>query len=164
MNHRELRMSESLASVDSLELRHLCDMSIELDLQSIPSPAGNRTFFAILEGRVEGERLSGSFRSNGGDWVTLGSDLIGRVDVRATIETDDGELVYMTNTGRVSLHEEASAALAAGEHLTHDRIYARTAPLFETRAGHYAWLNGITTVAINEISLNHVDYRIFEVL
>jgi len=145
-------------------LRHLCDMSIDLDLQAIPSPAGNRMHFALVQGICTGERLSGTFRSNSGDWMTFGTDLIGRLDVRATLETHDSELVHMTNTGRIVLDEKTIGRLGAGEHLSSKDIYARSAPLFEAAPGPYAWLNAMTTVAVNEIALDHVDYRIFEVL
>lgn len=160
----DMEISETLASVEAPKLRHLCDMSVELDLQAIASPAGNRMHFALVSGRCEGERLAGTFRSNSGDWLTFGTDQVGRVDVRATLETDDGELIYMTNTGRLALSDETIAALGAGERLSHDRFYGRTAPLFETGSETYSWLNGISTVAINEIGLDYVGYRIFEVL
>lgn len=157
-------LSATLAEREGVELRHLCDMSIDLDVQPLPSPAGNRMHFALVRGVCHGERLNGTFRSNGGDWLTFGSDRIGRVDVRATLETDDCELVYMTNTGRIVLSEEALGRLGTGERIAWDEMYARSSPLFETGSEKYAWLNGVATVAINEIALDHVDYRIFEVL
>lgn len=157
-------MSSALEGRHGVELRHLCDMTIELDLQAIPSPAGNRMHFALVEGTCHGERLNGTFRRNSGDWLTFGSDLIGRVDVRATLETHDGHLVHMTNTGRIVLSEETVGRLGGGEHLTCEDIHARSSPLFETGPGPYAWLNAVTTVAINEIAIDRVDYRIFEVL
>ena len=159
-----LMISETLAERSGVEMRHLCDISIDLEVQAIPSPAGNRLLFALERGVCVGERLNGTFRSNSGDWLTLGTDNVGRVDVRSTIETDDGELIYMTNTGRIVLDEATLARLAEGEHLSHRDVYARSAPLFETGSERYAWLNGITTIAINEMAADHVDYRIFEVL
>lgn len=120
--------------------------------------------FAVQRGLCRGERLNGNFLRNSGDWLTFGTDNIGRVDVRATIETEDGELVYMTNTGRIVLSDETIGRLGSGEHLARDELYARSSPLFETGSDRYAWLNGIVTVAINEIALDHVDYRVFEVL
>ena len=153
-----------LEGVESLDLRHLCDISIDLEVQTIASPAGNRMFFALMEGRCEGERLRGTFRSNSGDWMTLGADQIGRLDVRSTLETHDGELVYMTNTGRLALNDEALARIGEGERVGPGEFYGRSAPLFETGSEAYAWLNGIVTVATHEIAIDHVNYRIFEVL
>ena len=159
-----LGTSPTLAAVEGLDLRHLCDISIDIDVQAIPSPAANRMNFALRRGAFEGDRLRGTMRSNSGDWLVLGSDNIGRIDVRSTMETEDGELIYMTNTGRIAIPEEELGALGSGEHLSWDRLYARSAPLFETGSEKYSWLNGITTVAVNEIAIDHVDYRIFEVL
>lgn len=158
------RAESVLRDVDHVELRHLCDLSVDLDTQAIPSPGANRINFVLARGICTGERLSGTFRPGGGDWLVLGSDRIGRIDVRATLETDDGELIYMTNTGRFVLSEDAIARLGAGERLGPEEIYARTCPLFETGSERYAWVNGLVTVAVNAIAIDHVDYRIFEVL
>jgi hypothetical protein len=157
-------LSPALRARQGVELRHLCDMSIGLEAATIPTPTGTRMTFTVTDGIVEGERLRGAIRPGGGDWVVLGEDGIARLDVRATLETDDGELVHLTNTGRAVLSEEASALLAAGERADAGRIYARSAPLFETGSERYAWLNGIVTVAVNEIALDRVGYRVFEVL
>ena len=159
-----LILSDTLGDRLGIETRHLCDISIDVALQAVPSPAGNRMNFALERGVCVGDRLNGAFHQNGGDWTTLGSDGIARLDVRATIETDDGELVYMTNTGRFVLDEVAMARLTEGEHLANDEIYARSSPLFETGSERYAWLNGIVTIAVGEIAVDHVDYRVFEVL
>lgn len=54
-----------------------------------PGPFGVRQIFTITGGAVTGERLSGSVRPGGGDSLLAGPDGFGRLDVRATIETDD---------------------------------------------------------------------------
>lgn len=159
-----LDLSPAMRARDGVEVRHLCDMAIGLDLRVVPAGDSSRMIFTITEGRVEGERLSGRVLPGGGDWVLLGADRIARLDVRATIETDDGELVYLTNTGRTVLGEGTAASLGAGERADPDAVYSRSAPLFETGSERYRWLNGIVAVAINEIALNRVGYRVFEVL
>ena len=159
-----LEMSPTLAGIEGVDLRHLCDISIDIEVQAIPGPAANRMNFALRRGAFEGDRLVGTMRSNSGDWLVLGTDNIGRIDVRSTLETDDGELIYMTNTGRIVIPEEELGQVGDGEHLTSDRFYGRSAPLFETGSEKYSWLNGLATIAIHEIAIDHVDYRIFEVL
>lgn len=42
-------------------------------------------------------------------------------------------------------------------------MYGRTAPLFDTGAEAYAWLNSTVAIGFNEVSLRHVRYRIYEV-
>ena len=157
-------ISAGLAAVAGVEVRHLCDISIDLELQAVPTPAGTKMIFGVVEGRAEGERLSGSFTRNSGDWVNFGSDRIGRIDVRATLVTDDDAPIYFTNIGRVGPLPDDFAELGPGERTRWDETYARSAPVFETGDERYAWLNGILTVGIHEVSLDHVDYRLFEVL
>ncbi len=157
-------LSSDLQARTGVEMRHLCDMSIGLDLRSVQSPGGNRMIFTVTGGTVTGERLAGRLLPGGGDWVLLGSDRIARLDVRATVETDDGELIHLTNTGRTVLSDGAMSLIGSGERAEAGRIYSRSSPLFETGSERYAWLNGIVTVAVNEIALDRVGYRIFEVL
>jgi hypothetical protein len=148
-----------------LETAHLFDMAVHLaPVQVIPSPAGTRFIYAAQRGTVEGERLRGEVLPGGGDWVIVGTDGIGRVDVRATIRTDDGELIFMTSTGVIHLSHEKLEALGNGAHIRWDEGYIRTSPLFETGSERYAWLNGTVTIAVNELAPNRVYYRIYRVL
>jgi Protein of unknown function (DUF3237) len=148
----------------SIDLRHLCDFSIDFDpIQYIPTAAGMRANHVIKEGVVTGERFNGEFIRGGGDWILVGGDQIARLDVRATIRADDGELVFVTNTGRVDLRDGIGERLLAGESLTWRDFYARSSPLFETGSEKYAWLNSVVTVALNGLTPAHVDYEIYEV-
>jgi hypothetical protein len=42
--------------------------------------------------------------------------------------------------------------------------YLRTAPMFETSAAEYAWLNRIVSVGIGERRPDGVSYEVFEIL
>jgi len=150
---------------DSLELRHLFDMHVDLEpAQAIASPEVTRMIFVSAGGTFSGDRFEGEMLPGGGDWLRVGGDGIGRIDVRATLRTHDGELVYMTNTGVIAIPEEARARFGAGEALAWDELYARSAPRFETGAEQYAWMNSTVTVAVHGIGPRHIDYRVFEVL
>ena len=54
----------------------------------------------MKEGRCEGPKIAGDILPGGGDWILLGTDQVARLDVRATLRTDDGAHVHLTNTGR----------------------------------------------------------------
>jgi Protein of unknown function (DUF3237) len=158
-------MSVQTERKTSLEVEHLCDWSIELEpVQTIPTPFGTRLTYVLKEGSCQGERLRGEFLPGGGDWVMFGNDGIARVDVRATLRTDDDQLIHVTNSGVVVMDEETMSRWMAGEFLAQDQMYARTQPRFETAAEDYAWLNGVVTVAINQLGRAHVDYEIYRVL
>lgn len=148
-----------------LRTRHLCDFSIAFSRHDLVStPLGTRFNVIVGDGQVEGERLSGRFLPGGGDWITIGSDRVARLDVRATIETDDGARILVTNTGRAWFEPAVLERYLAGELVTADEVYARSSPLFETGDERYAWLNATHTVAINQFSMSEVHYQVHEVL
>ena len=145
--------------------RHLLDMRVEFDTPQIyPTPTGTRMTFVITRGRVEGDRIAGDLLAGGGDWVVLGTDGVARLDVRATLRTDDGAHVHVTVTGRVLMGPEATARYTAGELIRYGEAYARSSPLFDTDDERYRWINAVHTVAINQMSLSEVHYKVFEVL
>ena len=94
----------------------------------------------------------------------LGSDGVARLDVRATLRTDDGAHVHITVTGRVLMDPEATTRYSAGDLVRHDEVYARSSPLFDTDDERYRWINAVHTVALNQMSLSEVHYKVFEVL
>ena len=150
--------------VTSLPVEHLCDFHIEFQaMHTFTTPVGTRMIAVVERGTVEGERLRGEFLPGGGDWIVVDADRVARLDVRATMRTHDGALVYVTTTGRALLPDEAAGRLLAGETIGSQDMYARTAPLFETGADAYSWLNPTVTIAVNELSLRHVHYRVYQV-
>jgi uncharacterized protein DUF3237 len=100
-----------------------------------PVPLGPLTIFPIVGGTFDGERLRGNVLPGGGDWVTARPDGTFEVDLRVTLETDDGALIYMTFTG-------------VRDDTNH---YFRTLPRFETASPKYDFLNRLLAVGIGEI-------------
>lgn len=149
---------------NQIDVEHLFDFEIHFQpVQMLTTPRGRRLMYVVKHGEIRGPRVNGVFLPGGGDWITVGADRVAHLDVRATAETDDGELIYVTNTGRALLDEAVSARLFKGEMIRWDEMFARSSPLFETGAEKYAWLNSTVTVAINEFSMNQVNYRIYAV-
>ena len=98
-------------------------------------------------GWAKGPRLSGSFVPPGGDWLRVMPSGVWRLDVRATLKTEDGALIYITYNGILQHSEESAARMGRGEVLkAQDVPYFVTAPTFETAAPQYAWLNGVQAV------------------
>ena len=62
-------------------------------------PAGTRRIVNVTGGSIDGPRLRGTILPPGGDWITVRADGTAKLDVRLTIETDDGALILMTYTG-----------------------------------------------------------------
>lgn len=150
--------------LSQVDVEHLCDFSIDFQaMQTFATPRGMRLTAVIKSGRVEGPRIRGEFLPGGGDWIVVGQDRVAVLDVRATIRTDDGEHIFVTNSGRVSIPAETAARFYAGDMIRWHEMFARSAPLFETGAANYAFLNSAVTIAINELSMSHVNYRIYAV-
>ena len=59
-------------------------------------PHGTRVTAPIASGHFEGPRLRGKVLPGGGDWTLLRSDGVLELDLRITLETDDGALIHMT--------------------------------------------------------------------
>ncbi len=55
---------------------------------------------------MTGPKLRGKMLPGGGDWLTVRTDGVGILDVRATIESDDGALIYLAYTGVGDLGED----------------------------------------------------------
>jgi len=56
-------------------------------------PHGTRTVVPVTGGDFEGPRLRGLVLPGGGDWLLLRSDGVLELDLRITLETDDGALI-----------------------------------------------------------------------
>src|ERR1035437_5687076 len=92
-----------------------------------PIPEGIRSNWYIAGGEVQGPKLRGKLRPGGADWLTIRPDGVGIIDVRATIETHDGALIYVTYSGVVDLGEKGYQKVLQGEALP-AVLSLRTAP------------------------------------
>jgi hypothetical protein len=116
-------------------------------------------------GWVEGPRIKGTMMGPAGDWLRVMPSGALRLDVRGTIKTDDGELVYTSYNGVVQCSKEQSDRLNKGEELKTEDCYFLTAQTFQTKSEKYGWLNGVQAVG-KMVSLkggDHVRIEIFVV-
>ena len=146
-----------------IDLEHLFDLAVDFEPMPVyASPLGTRLDAIVRRGTAPGPKLDGEVRPGGGDWIVVGGDGVARLDVKATIRTPDAEMVHLTSTGRVVLDDGTRDRFLAGETITGDEMYARTAPLFETGADAYRWLNGTVAVGlVVELSLEHIRYQVY---
>jgi hypothetical protein len=112
------------------------------------TPHGKLIVFPVIGGSFEGDRLRGNVLAGGGDWVTARADGTLELDLRVTLETDDGALIHMTFTG-------------VRDDTNH---YFRTLPRFETAAAKYAFLNRLLAVGLGEIRPDGPVHVIEEIL
>jgi hypothetical protein len=151
--------------ISELPVEHLFDMTVELEpAQLIGTAVGNRMTFIAKGGRIDGPKIKGELLPGGGDWLNVGTDLIGRADIRATIRTDDEALIHYTGLGVIKIPPEGIQRLANGERVSFEESYVRTTPRFETADERYSWLTEVVAVSYNELVGNKIDYRIYQVL
>jgi hypothetical protein len=127
-------------------------------------PLGTRAAAPIASGTFEGPRLRGKVLPGGSDWTLLRSDGVLELDLRLTLETDDGALIHMTSFGLRHGPPDVIAALGRGETVEPSRYYFRTAPRFETSAAQYAFLNRLVAIAVADRRPRGPIYSIFEIL
>jgi len=150
----------------ALSLTHELTMRVGLARPHIigAGPLGVRVVGGVTTGTVRGTRVNGTIVGPGADWMLIGPDGYGRVDVRLQLETDDGAVIYVRYEGLIELNAKASAALMdpAAETVWDDQ-YFRTAPRFETGDEGYAWLNQTAFVARGRVTTDGLEYEVFRV-
>jgi hypothetical protein len=127
-------------------------------------PHGTRITAPITEGHFEGPRLRGRVLPGGGDWTLLRADGVLELDLRITLETDDGALIHMTSIGIRHGPAEVIAALARGETVDPSTYYFRTLPRFETGHPKYEFLNRLLSVASGDRRPKGPIYTVDEIL
>ena len=136
----------------SLELIPLATMTAGLRQPFIlnGTPVGGRWIFEVDDGRIEGDRFNAKLVGNAAaDWLTVGPDGVGTLDVRVLVETDDGALVFIQYNGRVDTNDLGAPVYAA--------------PRFETGDDRYRWLNKVQAVAKGRLDGSTLTYEIYEV-
>jgi hypothetical protein len=130
-------------------------MTLRLDTAPIQeigaTPHGTRITFPITGGSFEGERLRGKVLPGGDDWTVRRADGVLELDLRLTLETDDGVLIHMTFEG---IRDDGAPA----------GPYFRTLPRFETTGPEYSFLNSLLAVGIGEIRADGPVHVIEELL
>ena len=127
-------------------------------------PQGTRVIAPIASGAFEGPRLRGSVLPGGGDWTLLREDGVLELDLRLTLKTDDGALIYLTSFGLRHGPPEVLAALARGDSVDPASYYFRTTPRFETAHPKYAFLNRLLAVSSGDRRAEGPIYTVDEIL
>ena len=130
-----------------------------------PGPFGTRMFFEIDGGKVEGPDLKGRMLGGGGDWILVGADGFGRLDVRGQLMTDDGAAIYIQYQGILEMNDAVMQKLGDPKRSTdYADQYFRTTPRLETGDPRYAWVNRTVFVAEGRFpSVSGVEYRVYRV-
>ena len=155
------------ASVPSLPHKHLITLRLDVDsagaAQIGKTPEGQRTIAPVVGGTFEGERLSGKVLPGGADWVRFRADGTMMIDVRLTLQVDDGAMIYLSYQGRFIGAAGAMTKLARGETLEPGSYSLVTVAKFECGDERYAWLNDLIAVGTGEQAGFNPVYTVYEI-
>ena len=129
-----------------LESEFLMELLLDVDPQL---DAGHTSIAPVTGGSFSGARLQGTVHNGGADWITQVSGH-SSLDVRITLETEDGAIIYMTYKGVVARGDSG--------------LYWRVTPVFNTASDEYDWLNHKVFVGKSKQIEGKVAYDIFEIL
>jgi len=112
---------------------------------------GVRMMIGIQGGDFEGPSIRGKILPGGAEWPLVRPDGVGIIDARYTLETDDGVLINIRNTG---YRQGPSATMAKlngrKEVVDPEEYYLRTYTIFEAPVGQYDWLARHVFIGIGE--------------
>ena len=142
----------------AIELVPLCTLGVQLQppIAVGTGCAGTRVIFEVASAQVKGDRLRAEMTgAAAADWQLIGPEGTATLDVRATLRTDDGAIIFMQCNGKSPSDSSQGVQLPA-------TIYV--APRFETGDERYAWLNRIQAVGKGTIHEDlSLDYEWYEV-
>ncbi len=114
-------------------------------------PKGTRLVVDVTEVKLVGDRVNATLATNdAADWLTMSEDgTLGSLDVRFTLRTDDGAIIYVEYGGRADM---ATGLIAS-------------APTFETGDERYKWLNRVQAIGAGHVNLETgvLVYNLYEV-
>ena len=150
----------------TLSHRHLITLALTVDFRSIlvigNVPAGNRRIVTVTGGHFSGERLNGTVL-HGADWVINRPDGVMVIDVRLTLKSTDGALIYLTYQGRFLAEAEPMARFSRGELLDPSEYALVIAAKFECGDERFGWLNNVIAAGTGEQTASGPIYTIFEI-
>jgi hypothetical protein len=139
-------MGDMLTQTTEPKLDYLMTLRAELDE---PQNLDLMTrIYNVRGGKAKGPAISAKLIPPSADWLRSLESGVRRLNVRATLQTDDGDLIFISYNGVLSpWSDEVSAKYMRGEPITPaDGIYGAVAPLFQTSSSKHAWLNGVQAI------------------
>jgi hypothetical protein len=154
-----------MVDIPTPELVHVADLVVRIEEPiEIGRIAGNlRRMIPIAAGEVRGPALNGKVLPRGADFQLMRSDGVTDLHARYVIEIEEGQLIYVENTGLRYGPPELMEKLRRGEPVDPALIYFRTTPRFETAAPGYEWLMRNLFICSGARFPDRVEMRYFRV-
>lgn len=153
-----------LATMDGPQLELIYEITMDAEVDDLgPTPLGHRRIVRVTGGSFSGPKLRGTVLPGGGDWLVERRDGTRVLDVRITLKTHDGDLIYAHYPGLFHGSPAVMDRLARDDMVDASEYYFRTAPLFETASPMYDWLNRVLAVGIGRRAPGQVSYTVYAI-
>jgi Protein of unknown function (DUF3237) len=131
-----------------------------LDLGDVAS--GHRRIVPLTGGAFTGPELSGRLLPGASaDWQILLPDGTALGDIRYTLQTDGGDLLYVQSRGVRHGSAEVRARLGRGEDVDASEYTFRTSTRIETAAPDLDWLNKGVFISVGGLHATGVIYETY---
>ena len=163
-------MAQAFKLVDPV-LKHVMTVHAEYGSAQLVGTTGKgtRRIHPILGGTFEIHAVSGgTFETvameglvlGGGDWQTLHGDSLSLLDARITLQTADGNYLYVQASGRRFAPPDVLKRLVSGELVQRKEYYGVSSTLIETAAPGLEWMNYHQFLgnARTDKTLHHIRY------
>ena len=147
------------------ELKFFADLSVQVDKPQEVGKThhGVRRVIPILGGTVEAQGWRGRVLSGGADFQLLLGPSMAELDARYVIETDAGDMIFVTNRAVRTASPEVMAKIIRGEPVDPSTVYFRCSPSFETASPALAWIAERLFIGTGARHPGKVVMRFFEV-
>ena len=153
-----------MTALPAPKLRHVYRLDADLDapVDVGDTPQGHRRIVALTGGRAEGPDFHAELLATGGaDWQIVRPSGSSVADIRYTLKTDRGALLYVQSRGVRHGKPDVLARLAAGEEVDPSEYTFRTTVSIETSAPALAWLNDGVFIAVGARQPSGVSYDVY---
>jgi hypothetical protein len=141
------------------DLEFFASGTFNLSAQPIgPTPQGYRVNFAVTEGRMVGPRIDAVVEPNGGDWMRIRPDGIGEVDIKITLRTRDGAIIFEQAGGVFDTGPDGFAQMAAGTLGGVRPLYVT--PTWTTAHPAWQWLNRRQGFAVGRVEMAALQVQV----
>ncbi len=148
------------------ELRLFADLSVQVaaPMEVGQTVHGLRRVIPILGGTVQGQSWTARVLPGGADFQLIVNSRMAELDARYVIETDGGDLIYVTNRAVRTASPEVTAKLVRGEVVDPKDVYFRCSPSFETASKALGWISERFFIGTGARHPDKVVMRFFEVI
>jgi Protein of unknown function (DUF3237) len=131
-----------------------------LDLGEVAQ--GHRRIVPLTGGTFSGSEISGKLLAGtSADWQILLVDGTALGDIRYTLQTDDGDLLYVQSRGIRHGNAEVLARLGRGEDVDASEYTFRTSTQIETATPQLDWLNKGVFISVGARQPTGVIYETY---